>query len=239
MSFDLVSTGGVARLTLRRPPVNALDVEMVERLAEAFVGLAANPPDVGLILSGAGGCFCAGVDTRAFAAYDGGVRARMILAITAMATQLYALPCAVVSAVSGHALGGGFVLMLGADVRLAVDDDDIKLGLTEARAGVPFPAGPLEIIRAELSPDLLRRLTLTSETATPAQLHGLGVIDELRSATDIAAAAEARLRALAGQPGLRLVKEQVRRATLSKLWAIVASGEDPLIGALARLSRSA
>jgi len=232
MSFDLVATGGIATLTLRRPPVNALDLETVERLHAQFADLAAHPPGIGLVLSGAGSCFSAGVDTRAFASYDGDARARMILAITAMVTELYALPCPVVSAVGGHALGGGFVLMLGGDVRLAVDDDGIKLGLTEARAGVPFPAGPLEIIMAELSPDLLRRLTLTSETVGPKELRRLGVIDELRSATDIAARAEARLRELAGQPGHRLVKEQIRRATVSRLRSLVASGKDPLIQAL-------
>jgi len=232
MSLDLVMSDGIARLTLRRPPVNALDVETIERLRASFVALAADPPAQGLVISGAGRCFCAGVDTRAFAAYGREDRAGMILAISAMVTELYALPCPVVSAVGGHALGGGFVLMLGGDVRIAVDDPDIKLGLTEAQAGVPFPAAPLEVIRAELSPQLLRRLTLTSQTVAPRELHGLGVIDELCDAADLDAAAEARVRALASQPGFGMVKEQVRRATLAKLRAIVASGEDPLIGRL-------
>jgi enoyl-CoA hydratase len=238
MSVDLVMNGGVARLTLRRPPVNALDVETIERLRASFAALAADPPTQGLVICGAGRCFCAGVDTRAFGAYGREDRARMILAISAMVTELYALPCPVVSAVGGHALGGGFVLMLGGDVRVAADDPDIKLGLTEAQAGVPFPAGPLEVIRAELSPELLRRLTLTSETVTPRELHGLGVIDELCDAADLEARAEARVRALASQPGFGVVKEQVRRATLATLRAIVGSGEDRLIGRLDERSRS-
>jgi enoyl-CoA hydratase len=234
MSFDLVITNGVASLTLRRPPVNALDVETVECLRDAFTDLAAEPPGVGLILSGNGPCFSAGVDTKAFASYDRDARARMILAITAMVTELYAMPCPVVSTVAGHALGGGFVLMLCADVRLAVDDGDIKLGLTEAQAGVPFPAGPLEVIAAELSPELLRRLTLTSQRVAPTEMYRLGVIDELGSAANIGARAEARVRELAGQPAYGLVKAQVRRATLSKLRAIVASSSDPLIEVLER-----
>jgi enoyl-CoA hydratase len=228
MSVDLTTADGVAHLTLDRPPVNALDLETVERLRTLFAGLAAQPP-LGLVIRGAGRCFCAGVDTRAFTAYSRDDRARMVLAISAMVTELYALPCPVVSAVGGHALGGGFVLMLGADVGLAADDAQIKLGLTEAQAGVPFPAGPLEVIRAELSPELLRRLTLTSQTLPPQALHGLGVIDELCDAANLNTRAEARVRELASQPGHRLVKAQVRGATIAKLRAIVASAEDPLI----------
>jgi enoyl-CoA hydratase len=232
VSFERVTRDGIATLALNRPPVNALDLETVVRLGAAFAEIAADPPEVGLVLSGVGRCFCAGVDTRAFGSYDRDGRARMILAISAMVAELYALPCPVVSAVTGHALGGGFVLMLGGDVRLAVEDDDIKLGLTEASAGIPFPAGPLEIIAASLAPDLLRRLTLTSQTLTPTELLSLGVIDALSSAADLPAKAEARVRDLATQPGFTLVKEQVRRATLSRLRTIVASGMDPLIETL-------
>jgi len=231
MSFNLSSLDGIARVTLDRPPVNALDLAAVEDLRDLFARLVAEPPAIGLLIDGAGRAFCAGVDTVAFAAYGSGERARMILSITAMITQLYAIPCPVVTAVGGHALGGGFVLMLGGDVRLVVDDTRIKLGLIEAQAGVPFPAGPLAVIIAELSPELLRRLTLTSETLPPHAMHRLGVVDELCAAEDLAARGEARLRALAAQPGFTLVKQQVRRATIARLAAIVAQGEDPLIAA--------
>ncbi|OYW23183.1 MAG: hypothetical protein B7Z43_04275 [Sphingomonas sp. 12-62-6] len=233
MSIDQSQSDGVALLTINRPPVNALDIETVERLRDLAIGMAAAPP-TGVVLHGAGQCFSAGVDTRAFGAYTPPDRARMILAISAMITALYALPCPVVTAVSGHALGGGFVLMLAGDVRIAIDDDKAKLGLTEAKAGIPFPAAPLEIIKAELAPELLRRLTLTSETLSPVALHHLGVIDELCSADDLLATAEARVRQLADQPAFGLGKQQIRRDTLARLRAIVASGEDPLIDALAR-----
>jgi len=233
MSFSIENSDGIARLTLDRPPVNALDLETIERLRDTFAHLAAEPPSTGLLLTGSGRAFCAGVDTRAFAASDRERRARMILSITAMITELYALPCPVVSAVGGHALGGGFVLMLGGDVRLAASDPQIKLGLTEAQAGVAFPAGPLEVIAAELSPELLRRLTLTSATLAPAELHARGVIDELCAAAELVPAAQSRLHALAGQPGFAQVKAQIRRTTLARLRALVASGDDPMIAGMA------
>jgi enoyl-CoA hydratase/carnithine racemase len=68
MSLEMVITAGVAHVSLDRPPVNALDIEAIERLRDVFASLAADPPAIGVVLSGAGRCFCAGVDTRAFSA---------------------------------------------------------------------------------------------------------------------------------------------------------------------------
>jgi hypothetical protein len=90
------------------------------------------------------------------------------------------------------------------------------------------------VIAAEPSADLRRRLTLTSQTLTPAELHLLCVIDELCDAGRLAARADTRARDLARQPAFRLVKEQIRRATLARLREIVASGQDALIDTLGR-----
>ena len=223
---------GGARLILDRPPVNALDLPAILDLEHSFTALAADPPPAGLVLTGAGRAFSAGVDTRAFAALDAAGRGEMILAITRMVAALYGLPCPVVAAINGHALGGGLVLALACDLRLAVDDPEIKLGLTEAQAGVPFPAGPLEVMRAELPPPLLRRLTLTSAVVSPRALALDGVIDGLHPAEDLIEAAAARAAAMAGQPAFALVKRQVRAPACAALAALVASGQDPLIAAL-------
>ena len=237
MSFQVSKSDGVALVTLDRPPVNALDLPAIEQLGALFAELRADPPEKGIILTGAGRCFSAGVDTRAFGACSPEDRARMILGISAMVAELYRIPCPVVTAAPGHALGGGFVLMLCGDLRLAVDDDGIKLGLTEARAGVPFPAGPLEILFAELSPEPMRRLTLTSQTQSPAEMLRQGVFDELCSPPDLIDLAVRKVSDMASQPAFSLVKAQVRKGTIAKLMEIAASGEDPLIEALAARSQ--
>jgi enoyl-CoA hydratase len=231
MTFRIEPDDDVAVLTLDRPPVNALDLETVLALERAAGELASS--DVkGLVLTGAGKLFSAGVDTRAFAGYAAADREAMVLGITRMIGALYTLPFPVVSATVGHAMGGGFVLMLAADVRIASDDDDARLGLQEARAGIPFPAGPLEIIRSELSPELLRRLTLTSVPLSPRELHALGVIDQLVPAEAIVQAAVGQVRSLSEQPAFRLVKQQIRRPTAERIEALVRSGQDPLLAHL-------
>jgi len=60
---------GVAVVSLARPPVNALDLPMVEELESTFARLANATPRIGVVLTGAGNTFSAGVDTKAFASY--------------------------------------------------------------------------------------------------------------------------------------------------------------------------
>lgn len=231
MSLQRGEIDGVAVLRLARPPVNALDLPTILALEAAFGDLASARPRA-LVLTGAGGVFSAGVDTRAFGAYGSGERADLVRSITRMVARLYALPFPVVAAIPGHALGGGLVLALACDLRIAAEGE-ARLGLTEARAGVPFPAGPLEIIRAELPPDLLRRLTLTSAIVGPAELHAAGVIDRLVPGGELEAAAAAIAAGLAGQPAFAVVKQQVKALVAARLAALAASGDDPLMEILA------
>jgi enoyl-CoA hydratase len=141
-------------VTIDRPPVNALDLDAIAALEQVFAAAAHEVPRGGVVLTGRGQVFSAGVDTRAFAHYSRDQRHAMARAITQMVAQLLAIPVPVVGAINGHALGGGFVLMLACDYRIAADIEAAKLGMTEAQVGIPFPAGPLEIMRHELSPEL-------------------------------------------------------------------------------------
>jgi len=218
---------GVAVVTLARPPVNALDLPTVLALEAVFAQLAVDGVR-GLVLAGAGGVFSAGVDTRAFAGYGGADKAALIRAITRMIWRLYALPFPTVAAVSGHAMGGGLVLALGCDVQIAASGD-ARLGLTEARAGVPFPAGSLEVIRAELSPELLRRLTLTSAVLGPDEFLAHGVLDQVVAADELEARALATVATLASQPAFAAVKQQLRAPMLERLERLAASGDDPMV----------
>jgi enoyl-CoA hydratase len=220
---------GVAVVSIERPPVNALDLPTIEALEFAFARLAGAPPRAGAVLTGAGKTFSAGVDTRAFASYDRETRRRMVLAITRITSAILSMPCPLVAAVNGHALGGGFVLMLCCDYRLAVDDAALRLGLTEARAGVPFPAGPVAVMRREVPAALLRQLTLSSRVVSPQELLPYGVIDRLASAAGIVEEAVTAARDLGSQPAFRVVKQQVRGALAAELRALAAAGSDPFL----------
>jgi enoyl-CoA hydratase len=135
-----------------------------------------------------------------------------------------------VAAINGHALGGGFVLMLSCDHRIATDAEATKLGMTEAKAGIPFPAGPLEVMRHELAPEL-RRLTLTSAVLGTRELKEAGVIDELCAMDEVKPRAIAAAVGLAAQPAFRAVKRQIRGQLAERVAALAATGQDAFLDA--------
>jgi enoyl-CoA hydratase len=210
--------GDTAVVRLARPPVNALNAELVHELRVAFEGYAADPP-AGLVLTHDGPVFCAGVDVKRIPNYSAEQRNAMADEINAMITALYGMPTATAAAVGGPAIGAGFVLMLACDIRL-VANAEIKLGLTEVTAGVPYPTGPLEVVRAELDATQQRQLVLTGNLINADDALACGLIDEtpdqdllLRRALELA-----QLRSSA--PAYRVVKQQVRGPVLDRMTAL-------------------
>src|SRR5262249_15966899 len=159
-----------------RPPANAFNLEFTEELHDQLDALAANVPAGGVVVTGEGRIFSGGVDFKAVPGYTAEQRARMLGHVNAALTALSGLPTATVAAVNGHAIGGAFVVMLACDVRLAADTD-AKLGLTEVTAGIPYPACPMEVVKAEIEPNYRRHLGLSGETISPRTAHPHGVID--------------------------------------------------------------
>jgi enoyl-CoA hydratase len=73
------------------------------------------------------------------------------------------IPDPVVAAITGHALGGGFVLALYCDYRVASNAERAKFACSRRKQASTFRRGPAEIIRHELPLQLLRRLALSCE----------------------------------------------------------------------------
>lgn len=214
---------GVRTLTLRRDPMNTLDIDAVERLGALF---ETHPPDLPLVLAGSAGVFSAGVDAKQFMGYDQARRREMARAITRMTGHLLSIPAPVVAAISGHALGGGLVLTLCCDYRIATNAEQAKFGLFEAKAGIAFPDGPAHIVQCELPPTLLRQLTLSSRSVSAPELMRHGVFDELADPDGVTALATHRARELAGQPGFRAVKAQMRGAMAAQVKVLANEGRE-------------
>ena len=209
--------GQVQQLTIQRPPVNAVDLEAVRGLAAAFQAHDKQRP---LVVTAAGATFSAGVDTKAFSGYSKAQRTEFFDAITRMVTAYVAVDAPVVAAVNGHALGGGFVLALCADYRI-VAKGPLKFGLTEAKAGVPFPKGPTEVIRHELPMPLLRFMTLSSEVVSADVLLQHQVFDETVPGDELLERARTKAAELASQPAFEAVKRSVRADLRQRLDALV------------------
>jgi enoyl-CoA hydratase len=213
---------------LNRPPMNALNFDLVGALSRAVEEALNDAHCDSIVLTGVRGVFSAGIDTREVAQYDAARRADMLRAINAMVLALYGSPKPVIAAISGHMLGGAFVLALACDVRFAAAGS-FKLGLTESAAGIPFPAGPLAVVRAELSPVQQRVLALGALTDAPGSGRFDGVIDRIVDAPALIDAALAEARRLSALPAFARVKRQLRGATLDRLTQIVERDDEPLL----------
>lgn len=219
---------GVRILRLSRPPVNALNLALALAIRESFAAARGEDGCTGVVLTGSQGVFSAGLDTREVPAYGVDQRASMLRAINRTILEIYALAKPVVAAISGHALGGAFVLALACDVRLAARGP-FKLGLTEAGAGIPFPAGPLAVVHAELAPAQIRTLALGSLTAGPESDAFAGIIDRVVEPAALIEAALDEVRRLAALPAYGRVKQQLRAGTTDELSRIVDLDREPLL----------
>jgi len=137
MSVLLVDNRGPVRiLTMNRPEKrNALNSELTQGLLDALRAADADESVGCLVLTGAGPGFCAGADLTEFKDLGAGVagenRAELTMQLH-LAFPKIRLP--VVSAINGHAMGGGAGLAIAAD--MAVMAEGAKLGYPEPKHGI-------------------------------------------------------------------------------------------------------
>jgi enoyl-CoA hydratase len=222
------SRGAVRIVTLDRPPVNAIDLPTVRSLGEAFTALRDEAACKALVVTGRAGVFSAGIDTRAVPGYDRATAAEMLRTVNRTIAVVYGMPKPVVAAVGGHALGAGLVLPIAADHRI-VADGDFKLGLTEASAGVPFPAGPLAVCQAALSAHAFSVLALGSAAYGPRAPELAEIVDRVVAPEALVDAAVAEAEARLAIVAYGRVKMQVREPGMARLRRIIEEDDDPML----------
>ena len=222
--------GEIAVVRIDRPPANAMDLQLLSDGRLVLHELRAADP-AAVVLTGRPGFFSAGVDLKLAPTLDRDAQREMVEGINETFLDWYGFPRPVVSAVNGHAIAGGLILALTGDQRIGAGDG--KLGLTELKAGIGYPAAAMGIVRAELTPQAARTLALASELVDMRHGLDLGLIDELvepDALIDRALAVAGELAALPRSAYPR-VKEQLRGETIRALRAQLEHGEDPILAA--------
>jgi enoyl-CoA hydratase len=214
---------GVALVRIDRPPANALDPELLEQ-GHAVLSRLAEAEPAALVLTGRDGFFSAGVDLKVAPTLDADGQRAMVEGINRLFAGWYGFPRPVVCAVNGHAIAGGLILALCGDHR--VGSTEGRLGLTELRAGIPYPAVAMAVVRAELTPSVARQLVLRAELIEPPQAREWGLVDELAAPPDVVPRALDVAAELGALPGgaYATIKRQLRGGVLE---AALAAGDGP------------
>jgi len=207
--------GGVAVLTLDRPPVNAIDLALGLDL-QAAIREAGGREDVGaLVLTGGRKLFAVGADVKAMAEYGPSEVKPSVDALGDACDQLEALPKISIAAVNGFALGGGFELALACDLRILADDATV--GQPEIRLGVIPGAGGTQRLVPLVGPGRARELVYTGRHVDAEEARTLGLAERVAPADDVLGAAVGLARELAAGPRLALAaaKAAIRAALLT------------------------
>ncbi len=174
------SENGVNTVTMDRPPLNVLTIDMMEELAMALQQADTEAGAV-VLLQAAGKAFSAGVDVGD---HTPDKVERMIDVFERLLVAMAALNKPLVAAVQGAALGGGLELVLLAD--MVVASEKARFGQPEVTVGVFPPLACYVLPRLMPWPQAME-LLLGGGTVDAARAYALGMVNRVFAPGDFAA----------------------------------------------------
>lgn len=203
---------GIARLTLNRPPLNILNIEMMNEIISVFNELQTENLKL-LVIQSEGKAFCAGVDVSEHTAEK---VHEMIPTFHKMFKLLNSVPGISLAVVNGVALGGGCELATFCDIVIASELS--KFGQPEVKVGVLAP------VAAIILPRLIGRnraveMLVTGEPIDGREAERIGLINKCFPADGFQDKAEEFISKLAGMsaPVLRFNKKAIDSALYSSV----------------------
>ncbi|MFG2292650.1 enoyl-CoA hydratase/isomerase family protein [Streptomyces sp. NPDC048603] len=167
---------GVATVTISHPARrNAMTAAMWRALPDLLDGFARDPAVRVVVLTGAGGTFCAGADITSLT----GEEDPKPLALAAE-EALAAFPKPTLAAVRGHCVGGGTQLAAACDLRFAAEG--ALFGVTPARLGIVYPSASTRRLARLVGPAAAKYLLFSAELIDAERALRTGLVDEVHPA---------------------------------------------------------
>lgn len=201
--IDIEHRDAVAIVTLVNPERrNALDLELRRGLLQALAVLAEDERVRALVLTGAGGAFCAGADVGRMGGRDlAGSRQRM-KTLHALVRTLHGMDKPVVAAVCGPAVGIGFSLAMACDVVLAAPSADFSQVFT--RVGLAPDGGAIWFLTRLLGMSRAKELVYSGRKLGAEEALALGLVSRVLPEAQLLDEAVALAQRWAEGPGLAL-----------------------------------
>ena len=194
----LTPDGAVARLTLERPQArNALSRAMADALESALARLANVEEVRAVVVAGRGRSFCAGADIAEMPTLSPAEAEALAGRWQRIIDGFAALPQVTIAAVQGHALGGGLMLAIAQDLRVAAAS--ARFGLPEVTLGFNPGYGIARLLDIAGGAHA-RDLMLTARTIDAQEAHRMGLVTRVVPDGALDAAADALAREVARSP---------------------------------------
>ena len=159
----------MAHITLRNPPLNIIDIPMMDELSAVLAEIESRSEISVIIFSGAGSCFSAGVDV---AAHTPDQVAAMLEKFHRVIRSLIATRKVTIASIHGHCLGGGAELAMVCD--LVYTSDDAQWGFPEIQLGC-FPPIAVTALSALVGQKRASDLILTGRTIIGSDAAAIGL----------------------------------------------------------------
>ena len=212
MSEHLIEShdDGVATLTMNRPEArNAMSGPMMEAMQSALPRLAADRNVRAIVLTGAGGAFCAGGDVKGFAAGAAGggefnleQRVHGLRTGMELSRWLHEMPKPTLAVIPGPAAGAGLSLALACDLRIAVDT--AKFTTAFSKIGLAGDYGGSYFLPHLVGAAKARELYFTADVISAEEALRIGLVNHVFPAVSFEADAVAFARKLANLPTVAL-----------------------------------
>lgn len=235
---------GIGTIRLNRPErKNALTFEMVDALYEVLVGARTDDEVRGLMLCGAGGTFCSGLDLSLLPTEQGRLSGAPLEFKQMLTDRIQRIALAVedldkplVAAIAGSAVGAGLDFALMCDMRIAAAS--AKLAESYVRVGLVPGAGGCYFLPRLVGRAKALELLLTGDFVGAAEAEKIGLVNRVVPDEEVESSALELIRGIAARPPVTVA--MIKRATyqseksdlrtaldlISSHMAVVTSTED-------------
>ncbi len=182
LAFDIAPP--IARITLRNPPLNVVDIPMMEELAQSLSEIESRDDLSAVVIRGEGKAFSAGVDVAAHAPDK---VAEMLTKFHSVIRALVASKKVTIAAVHGHCLGGGAELAMVCDI--AYTTESAQWGFPEIKLGC-YPPVACTALAALVGQKRSADLILTGRSISGKEAAEIGLATRAVLKEDLPAAVE-------------------------------------------------
>ena len=170
--------GDIGIISIDRPPVNAINPELVSSFSQALDSFKSDDTINGVILQGRDGIFSAGLDITHLFPKDREYIDSFWKDFSTLLVNMFSFPKPLYSSIGGHCPAGGTVMVIMSDYRI-MSKGNYVIGLNEVDVGLTVPYGIGMVFQYVVGMRNAEDLLLKAKLISPDEALRVGLVDEL------------------------------------------------------------